>query len=124
MAVTLLGQHECVIGPGEKGPLRLWPENGFVCVEDSRDNTYKELDPRQALVQIKGIHDMIGNSTDEMVSYAKLTQYQRFVSRVLGVIQTAKNQANWKDPACFRDAARKAPKHFVMPRELPRRRDF
>lgn len=124
MTVIILGQTSCVIGPGKKGPLRVWPENGFVCIEDSRDNTYKELDPRQALAQIKGIHDMIGNSTDDVVSYSKLTEYQRFVAGVLNVISTAKNQANWKDPACYRDAARKAPKHFVMPKEIPRRRDF
>lgn len=122
---TILGKHRVAIGPHpQKGPLRVWPENGWVCIEDSRDDTYKELDPRAALLHIKGLHDMIGRSSDQTMYHDKIEQYQKFVSKVLDIIREAKHQANWKDPACFRDAKRSAPRTFINAAELKRRSDF
>lgn len=125
MAVIITGKHNCVIGPHpQKGPLRVWPENGWVCIEDSRDDTYKELKPIEALAHIKGIHDMIGKSSEQTMYKDKIVQYQTFVSRVLTIIRDAKHQANWEDPKCFADARKKAPKSYIMAANIPHRRDF
>jgi hypothetical protein len=59
-AVGAVSSHDvCVFGH-----LRFWAERGLIHVEDERDNSYKSYSVGTILRRMKGISDMLGNSTD------------------------------------------------------------
>lgn len=91
---------------------RFWAENGMVRVEDARDNSYKALTVRQALLHLNGINDMLRASTRETDYYDEITAMQRFVTEMTEVIQKAREQGSPDDPSAVRDKVRRQKKVF------------
>ena len=105
------------------GPLKVWAENGFVCIEDSRDLSaisgsaggMTQLHPRQALKQLKGLSDMLGNPTNGSMAYHdEWERHMRFIEQVQPIIQKAREQGSHDDPSMVRDRVRRQKKSFAV----------
>lgn len=94
------------------GPLRVWAENGFVCIEDSRvlsgkEGSFSQLHWRDAAVRIKALNDMLGKKTDGTYVHADAwNREMKFVEAMLPVIQQAKEQGAYDDPSMVRARTR------------------
>lgn len=102
---TLLGQHAV----RQHGRLRLWPENGMIKIEDSRDGSYKAITIKEALERARALNDMIRNSLDrgrtqDSMFYAdELDSIQRLVEDVIDMCRIAKSQGDPTDANVVRD---------------------
>jgi hypothetical protein len=80
------------------GPLRVWPENGLICIEDSRDNSYKTESVKDCLEKIQGLSDMVKGSLDrkrtrESAFYAdELALTQRLIEKYVDICKIARDQ--------------------------------
>ncbi len=105
------------------GPIRVWADNGFVCVEDSRDISalsgkqggLTQLHWRDAGCNLKGICDMLGTKTDGAMEFSdEWDRHMRFVEQVLPIIQKAKEQGAHDDESMNRAKARARKQTFIF----------
>lgn len=111
------------------GTLRIWAENGYVCIEDSKciggkEGGFTQLLPRKALLHLKGICDMLGRSTDkDVVKYSdEWDRHMRFVEQVQDVIRKAQEQGSHDDPSMVKDRVRRRKTSVSVPsssRDIP-----
>lgn len=103
------------------GPLRIWAERGLIHVEDSRDNDYRTFSVATVLRRMRGISEMLGNSTDRdkytesQFDRAWRERNQTMIEEMIEVIRRAKEQGMPSDPTAVRDLVRRAPKTIVVP---------
>lgn len=103
------------------GPLRVWAENGFVCIEDSRvlrgkEGGFTQLHPRKALAHLKGINDMLGNRTNSMTRFSdEWERHMRFIEDVQPIIRKAFEQGTHDDKSAQRDREIRRKKTFMIP---------
>ncbi len=101
--------------------LRMWAERGLIHVEDSRDNSYNVFAVRTILHRMRGISDMLGNSSErQMNSESTLDRKWRaeqveMLEGMVEVIKKAKEQGMPSDPTACRDLVRRAKKTVVVP---------
>jgi DNA-binding transcriptional MerR regulator len=121
-AVTFVGgravsSHDvCVFGH-----LRFWAERGLIHVEDERDNSYKSYSVGTILRRMKGISDMLGNSTDRQKhSHDQLDNVfreknQAMLDAMVAICAKAQGQGMPSDASARRDKVRRRAKTVVVP---------
>ena len=101
--------------------LRLWAERGLIHIEDSRDNSYNVFSVRVILHRMRGISDMLGNSSDRQVhSESTLDRKWRqdqlnMLEGMTEVVRRAQRQGMPSDPTASRDLVRRRPKTVCVP---------
>lgn len=101
--------------------LRMWAERGLIHIEDSRDNSYAVASVYDTLCRMKGISDMLGNSSErEMNSENPFDRAWRaeqveMLEGMVEVVRRAKEQGMPSDASARRDRARRLPKTVVVP---------
>ncbi len=101
--------------------LRMWAERGLIHIEDSRDNSYNVFAVRTILHRMRGISDMLGNSSErEMHSESQFDRAWRaeqveMLEGMVNVVNKAKEQGMPSDPSACRDLVRRRPKTIVVP---------
>lgn len=111
------------------GPLRVWAENGFVCIEDSRPfqgktGGFKQLHPRDAGKHLVGVSEMLGKKTDkDFIKYSDAWRlHMKFVEECHVVIQRAFDQGVYDDPKASKDKMARRATSVLIPSstaELP-----
>jgi hypothetical protein len=101
--MLFLGQSHNVV---QHGPLRVWPENGLIRIEDARNNSYKTVPVREFLERVQAIVEMLGNSTDRGIEryFATREYYQRLVEKYIDICRIAREQGTPDDPTARRAA--------------------
>ncbi len=102
---------------------RFWAENGMIRVEDARDNSYKSLTCRQALLHLAGLNDMLRASRRDTDYYDEIMAMRTFVEEMEGVIKKAQVQGSPDDPTAVRDKANRRKKVFSTARRIVSRTD-
>ena len=103
------------------GPLRLWAERGLIHMEDSRDNSYEVVSVRTALMRMKAISELLGNSTsrtknsEDQFDKAFRERNQAMLDSMCEIVRKAQVQGMPSDASASRDLARRAKKSIVVP---------
>ena len=86
------GNHGVVLFGPRDNPRRdrYWAERGLIHIERSDDNLYECITVREFLQRVKGVHDMLGNSTADLVGFAHWDEIQRQQSFVEEAAELAK----------------------------------
>ena len=102
--VHILGKTDVVFfGPREKPQaVRWWAENGMICYEDSRTGEYDAMIPKEFLLRLNAISDMISNGkTVENQGFMRrddLARHVTFLEQGTDLVRKAKAQGNRNDP--------------------------
>jgi hypothetical protein len=102
--------------------IRMWAERGIIHIEDTRDNAYKVIGVREALLRMRAISDMIANSrpsqrqkhSHDRFDRKLIDDNQNMLDAMIVVVEKAKEQGMPHDPTARRDLARRRPKTFVV----------
>lgn len=101
--------------------LRMWAERGLIHIEDSRDNSYNVFAVRTMLHRMRGISDMLGNSSERQINSESTldrnwrTEQLEMLEGMVNVVNKAKEQGMPSDPTACRDLVRRRPKSIVVP---------
>ncbi len=103
------------------GPLRMWAERGLIHIEDSRDGSYDAVSVRVALTRMRGISEMLGNSTqrdvgcEDQFDRKNRKRHLDMLETMSAILNKAKIQGMPSDPTASRDLARRSKKQVVVP---------
>lgn len=104
--------------------LRIWAERGLIRIEDSRDNSYEILSVRETLVRMRAMCDMVKNglahlrqnpNDNSYMAMNEIEDLQRFLDKMEGIIQQAREQGSPDDESARRDLVRRRPVTVVVP---------
>jgi hypothetical protein len=56
---------------------RYWAERGLIHIEHADDNTYECISVREFMYRVRGMSDMLGNSTKDLEGFAHWDEIQR-----------------------------------------------
>ncbi len=101
------------------GPLRIWAENGRICIEDERDDSYRTCSVKQMLLRLNALNDMVGSSKRMAASheeyYDEIKKDQDYIDKVSDVCRIAQSQG-MPDTADGQKAAKaRRPTSVVVP---------
>jgi len=119
--IFVAGDHNVVkqfplFGKGE--PLYLWAENGMVCWEFAKSNTYGSMDWRDAGRRVLSLSEMVGRSSEDGVYTDERQALQKFISDMERVIRQAREQGGPNDDGVAEDRRRRRAKSVVVPRAV------
>ena len=112
--VHILGSNNLV---AQLGPLRLWAENGIVCMEDSRDNGYTQCNVRTTLERVQAINDMIGNTLHKGIARdtPEIKMMQKFVDDTVAICRKAQEQGEPTDKSSTNSRKASLPTSVSVP---------
>lgn len=77
---------------GKGSVVRYWAENGLVCWEDARDNTYGTMVWQDAARRVLALSQMVFNSHEQGYYCDETRRVQKFIAEMETVIRKAKEQ--------------------------------
>lgn len=98
---------------GMKRELRFWAERGLIHCEDSLDNSYRSMSVRQFLHRVRGLNDMLNNTSskrDKGFDVQLREELQRNVEKATELARIAQLQGMPEDASARRDLVRRAKK--------------
>jgi hypothetical protein len=112
----ILGQHRVV----EFGTCRYWANNGMICCEDSRDNSYGTIsvwdmeERMQALKEMKLKHDGVDSSIQRAYVKEQRGKIDGFLRSMEGLVRTAKAQGVPLTEEGIKEARRRSPRSVLL----------
>lgn len=106
--------------------LRLWAENGRICMEDGENNSFQTLSVDETERRVSAIYESLtthglSNNKKEYAWYSESIAAQwRFAREMEELLRTAREQGEPFDPSARRDYKARAPKTFILPTGLGR----
>lgn len=100
--------------------LRIWAERGLIHIESTTDGDYKVVSVKTMLERMKGVSDMLGNSsardinTESQFDRAWRKRNQDMIDGMIRVVRKAQEQGMPSDAGASRDLVRRAKKTFVV----------
>lgn len=112
--VHLLGQN---VTMARLRNLRFWAENGRVCMEDGKDNSYETMSVSEFLIRANAISDSLrASKKSDLKRYAReRAELTDFLDAVVKVARLAREQGEPDDAAAVRAYQRARPKSIVVP---------
>lgn len=127
MTILIGGEHGVVhFGPRSNPTLdKYWAERGLIHHELTTTGEYQKLTVRDFLERLKGVNDMLGNSTatDAKENFAhqdEIERQKRFVEEGIELVKQAQNQGMPSDPKARAELKRRQPVSVVVPGRNPK----